>query len=262
MSDIKLSKSTTVTLRYFIELSYNGKAYHGWQNQPNAISVQQVIEHALSTLLRTSIRIMGAGRTDAGVHASQMYAHFDVDEPVDVEVLIFKINWFLPHDIAIHRIFRVKDKAHARFNALSRTYNYRISNTKNVFTHDFAYKIHLPLDLDKMNEACTILLQYKDFQCFSKSNTDVKTYYCDIKEARWELNGTELTFIITADRFLRNMVRAIVGTMVNIGLGKMEVAQLHDIIKSKNRGEAGFSVPAQGLYLTYIQYPNTIYNVE
>lgn len=247
-------------MRYFIELSYNGKAYHGWQNQPNAISVQQVLEHALTTLLRVQIKIMGAGRTDAGVHASQMYAHFDMEIPFDIEVLIFKINWFLPSDIAIHRIFRVRDKAHARFHAVSRTYKYRISNTKNVFTTDFAYKIHLPLNLEKMNEACSILLEYKDFQCFSKSNTDVKTYHCHIKEAHWVLNDTELTFTIKADRFLRNMVRAIVGTMVNIGLGKLEVEHLHTIIKSKNRSEAGFSVPAHGLYLVDIQYPDTIFN--
>lgn len=203
---------------------------------------------------------MGAGRTDAGVHAAQMYAHFDMEEPFDIDVLVYKINWFLPHDIAVHRIFEVRDKAHARFNALSRTYHYRISNTKNVFTHDFAYKIHLPLDLDKMNEACKILVQYNEFQSFSKSNTDVKTYFCDIKEAYWELKDTELTFVITADRFLRNMVRAIVGTMVNIGLGKLEVDQLHDIIKSKDRSEAGFSVPAQGLFLIHIEYPETILN--
>lgn len=247
-------------MRYFIELSYNGKGYHGWQRQPNAISVQQVLERALSTLLRVSIKVMGAGRTDAGVHASQMYAHFDMEDAFDIETLLFKINWFLPHDIAIHRIFTVRDKAHARFHALSRTYHYRISNTKNVFTHDFAYKIHLSLDIDKMNEACKILLQYKDFQCFSKSKTDVKTYYCDLKEAYWVSSDTELTFVITADRFLRNMVRAIVGTMVNIGLGKLNVEQLHDIIKSKDRGESGFSVPPQGLYLMDIQYPDTIFN--
>ncbi|MBO3099766.1 tRNA pseudouridine(38-40) synthase TruA [Gelidibacter pelagius] len=247
-------------MRYFIEFSYNGKAYHGWQKQPNAVSVQQVLEHALTTLLRSPIKVMGAGRTDAGVHAAQMYAHFDMEEPFDIDVLVYKINWFLPHDIAVHRIFEVRDKAHARFNALSRTYHYRISNTKNVFTHDFAYKIHLPLDLDKMNEACKILMQYNEFQSFSKSNTDVKTYFCDIKEAYWELKDTELTFVITADRFLRNMVRAIVGTMVNIGLGKLEVDQLHDIIKSKDRSEAGFSVPAQGLFLIHIEYPETILN--
>ena len=248
-------------MRYFIELSYTGKAYHGWQRQPNGTTVQQVLEHALSTLLRVPIKVMGAGRTDAGVHASKMFAHFDMEASFDIKTLIFKINWFLPNDIAVHRIFEVKDKAHARFNALSRTYHYRISNIKNVFTHDFAYKIYLPLDVDKMNKACEILLEYRDFECFSKSNTDVKTYFCEIKEAYWVINDTELTFIITADRFLRNMVRAIVGTMVNIGLGKLEVDKLHDIIKSKNRSEAGFSVPPQGLYLMNIQYPNSIFNV-
>lgn len=202
---------------------------------------------------------MGAGRTDAGVHASQMYAHFDLDTDLDIDNLIFKLNWFLPNDISVHRIFEVNDTAHARFNALSRTYHYRVSTTKNVFTEDFAYKIQLPLDVDKMNKACEILLQYKDFQCFSKSNTDVKTYYCTIKEAYWVLNKTELTFVITADRFLRNMVRAIVGTLINIGLGKIEVEELHTIISSKDRSKAGFSVPARGLFLMDIQYPDTIF---
>jgi len=240
-------------------LSYNGKAYHGWQRQPNSISVQQVLEKALSTLLRVPLTVMGAGRTDAGVHASQMYAHFDLDTDFDIDNLIFKLNWFLPNDISVHRIFEVNDTAHARFNALSRTYHYRVSTTKNVFTEDFAYKIQLPLDVDKMNKACEILLQYKDFQCFSKSNTDVKTYYCTIKEAYWVLNKTELTFVITADRFLRNMVRAIVGTLINIGLGKIEVEELHTIISSKDRSKAGFSVPARGLFLMDIQYPDTIF---
>lgn len=205
---------------------------------------------------------MGAGRTDTGVHAAKMFAHFDTDVEFDIETLIFKINWFLPPDIAVHDIFEVSDKAHARFNAVSRTYQYRISNNKNVFTHDFAYKIYRSLDVGKMNEASKILLKYKDFQCFSKSNTDVKTYFCTIKEAYWVINGNELTFVITADRFLRNMVRAIVGTIVNIGLGKLNVEQLHDIITSKNRSEAGFSVPPQGLYLMDIQYPEAIYKVK
>lgn len=245
-------------MRYFIELSYNGKAYHGWQNQPNGISVQQVLEEALSKLLRTKISIMGAGRTDAGVHASQMFAHFDMDAEFDIDIIIFKLNCFLPRDIAVHHIFRVKDKAHARFNALSRTYHYRIANKKNVFTNDFAYHVYFPMDIEKMNEACNILLQYNNFQCFSKSNTDVKTYHCDIKEAFWKLENDELTFVITADRFLRNMVRAIVGTMINIGLGKTTVEDLHNIIISQNRSEAGFSVPPNGLYLTKIVYPDTI----
>jgi len=245
-------------LRYFIELSYNGKAYHGWQSQPNAISVQQVLEEALSVLLQTKIEIVGAGRTDTGVHASQMFAHFDVEFEIDIPTLVFKLNSFLPDDIAVHNIFRVKDDVHARFDATDRTYHYKISNTKNVFTNDFTYRLQLPLDIVKMNEACKILLKYKDFQCFSKSNTDVKTYHCNIKKAEWIEDQNELTFIITADRFLRNMVRAIVGTMINIGLGKNQVNDLITIIDSKNRSEAGYSVPAHGLYLTRITYPNSI----
>jgi tRNA pseudouridine38-40 synthase len=244
-------------LRYFIELSYNGKSYHGWQIQPNAISVQEVLEHSLSKLLNASISLMGAGRTDSGVHASQMFAHFDTNNLVDGN-LVFKLNSFLPNDIAIHDIFQVNDDAHARFDALSRTYVYKISQQKNVFNSEFAYALHKDLDVDVMNKACRILSEYNDFQCFSKVHTDVKTYHCNIMLARWELKDDQLLFTIKADRFLRNMVRAIVGTMVNIGLGKVQVMDLHDIIKSKDRGEAGFSVPAHGLYLTKIEYPNTI----
>ena len=244
-------------MRYFIELSYNGSAYHGWQNQPDAISVQQVVEDALSTILQNTIQIMGAGRTDAGVHAKQLFAHFDYLKPLE-DNLVYKLNAFLPKDIAISTIFQVKDDAHARFNATSRTYHYKISTQKNVFSYDYTYLQHLPLDLKKMNAACDILLQYKDFQCFSKSNTDVKTYHCNIKQAKWIQNNEELIFSITADRFLRNMVRAIVGTLIDIGLGKIQVEDLHDIIKSKNRSEAGFSVPAQGLYLMEVKYPESI----
>lgn len=245
-------------MRYFIELSYNGKAYHGWQNQPNAISVQQVLEEALSVLLQTKIEIVGAGRTDTGVHASQMFAHFDVDFEVDNSNLVFKLNSYLPNDIAIRDLFKVKNDAHARFDALSRTYHYKISINKNVFNNDFAYRLQLPLDIEKMNEASKILYLYNDFQCFSKSNTDVKTYNCTITKAEWLIENDEIIFVITADRFLRNMVRAIVGTIINIGLGKMQVDDLHDIIRSKNRSEAGYSVPAHGLYLTHIAYPESI----
>jgi tRNA pseudouridine38-40 synthase len=245
-------------LRYFIELSYNGKAYHGWQNQPNAISVQQVLEEALSVLMQTKIEVVGAGRTDTGVHASQMFAHFDVEFEIDISTLVYKLNAILPNDIAIHDIFRVKEDAHARFDAISRTYHYKISTSKNVFTNDFAYRFQLPLNVEKMNEACKILLRYKDFQCFSKSNTDVKTYHCNIEKAEWIEDHNGLTFTITADRFLRNMVRAIVGTMINIGLGKIQVKDLITIIGSKNRSEAGYSVPAHGLYLTQITYPESL----
>ncbi|MBU2951387.1 tRNA pseudouridine(38-40) synthase TruA [Tamlana agarivorans] len=242
-------------MRYFLELSYNGKPYHGWQNQPNAISVQEVLEKALTTILGEDISIMGAGRTDAGVHASQMFAHFDSDLVFENSHLLYKLNSYLPIDIAVHDIFKVNAEAHTRFNALSRQYLYRITTKKNVFNYESTYFVKKPLDIDKMNAACEILFDYTDFQCFSKSNTDVKTYNCDIMKAEWFYKEEELHFVIKADRFLRNMVRAIVGTMINIGLGKMEVETLHDIIQSKSRCEAGFSVPAHGLYLTHIEYP-------
>ena len=245
-------------LRYFIELSYNGKGYHGWQNQPNALSVQEVVEKGLSTLLGQPIAIMGAGRTDAGVHATQLFAHFDTDVNFVPKDLKYKLNSFLPIDVAINRIFKVKPEAHARFDAISRAYLYRVALKKNVFTFDNAYFVKQDLDVEKMNEASKMLLEYKDFQCFSKSNTDVKTYYCDITHAEWVLKEDELHFVIKANRFLRNMVRAIVGTMINIGLGKISVDELHTIIASKNRSEAGFSVPAHGLYLTNIEYPEDI----
>ncbi|MEC3907487.1 tRNA pseudouridine(38-40) synthase TruA [Tamlana sp. 2201CG12-4] len=245
-------------MRYFIELSYNGKSYHGWQNQPNAISVQEVIEKALSTLLGEQTAIVGAGRTDAGVHATQMFAHFDTAVHLENSNLVYKLNAFLPVDVAIHHIFAVKPETHSRFDALSRAYLYRITLTKNVFNYEKAYYIKQELDVDKMNTAAKILFEYKDFQCFSRTNTDVKTYNCDIMEAKWIFKDNELHFVIKANRFLRNMVRAIVGTMINIGLGKIEVDALHSIIQSKNRSKAGFSVPAHGLYLTDIVYPDDI----
>ncbi|MFT4611529.1 MAG: tRNA pseudouridine38-40 synthase [Glaciecola sp.] len=244
-------------MRFFIKLSYNGKAYHGWQNQPDAISVQEVLEKVLSTILKRDIAVAGAGRTDTGVHASQMFAHFDFDSSLP-EQIVFKLNSFLPNDIAITSIFEVNEDAHARFHALSRTYNYKISISKNVFNYDFAYALQKPLDIELMNKACEILLQYRDFQCFSKVNTDVKTYYCKLMKAQWTLVNDELIFTIKADRFLRNMVRAIVGTLINIGLGKLELEKLHDILASKDRGEAGFSVPAHGLYLVNVDYPEHI----
>ncbi len=245
-------------LRYFIELSYNGSAYHGWQNQPNAISVQEVIEKSLSTLLDEPIAIVGAGRTDAGVHAKQLFAHFNTEVSFDNDNLVYKLNAFLPNDIAILDLFKVKPDAHARFDALSRTYLYRIALKKNVFTYNTAYFVKQTLAIEKMKQASKVLFEYNDFQCFSKSNTDVKTYHCNIMQCDWQLIDDELQLTIKADRFLRNMVRAIVGTMINIGLGKLSVEDLHDIIKSKNRSEAGFSVPAHALYLIKVTYPNDI----
>lgn len=244
-------------MRYFIELSYNGKNYHGWQIQPNAITVQEVLQNTLSTLLKQDIDVVGAGRTDAGVHAKQLFAHFDLDSQLP-ENILFKCNAFLPRDIAIHDIFQVPNEAHARFDALSRTYHYRISIERNVFNFDFAYNLQRNLDVDAMNKACNILLQYNDFQCFSKANTDVKTYHCNIMQAQWSITNGELLFEIKADRFLRNMVRAVVGTLINIGLDKISIEDLHGIIESKDRGEAGYSVPAHGLYLVNVEYPKSL----
>lgn len=245
-------------MRYFLEFSYNGKHYHGWQNQPNAISVQEVIEGAVSTLLREKISVVGAGRTDAGVHAKQMFAHFDIKSVLDTDELLYKLNSFLPVDISIHNIIEVNENAHTRFDALSRTYEYWIVQTKNPFLNDFAHYLKYPLDVDKMNDVVKILFEYKDFQCFSKSNTDVKTYICKIKEAKWEVDNEKLIFTITADRFLRNMVRAVVGTLLEVGLNKISKEDVKKIIESKNRSNAGASVPAQGLYLTKVEYPTSI----
>ncbi len=246
-------------MRYFIELSYNGKEYHGWQIQPNAISVQEVIEKALTTLLQVKTEIVGAGRTDAGVHAKQMFAHFDTEKVFEDKDLVYKLNSFLPNDIAIKTIFKVKNDAHARFDATARTYHYRIATHKNPFSNDFTFTMQKPLDIERMNDACKALLQYNDFQCFSKSNTDVKTYHCKIETAFWQLQNEELVFTIKADRFLRNMVRAIVGTMINIGKEAINIEDLHRIIKSKDRSEAGFSVPAYGLYLAKVDYPSSFF---
>ena len=245
-------------MRYFIELSYNGRAYHGWQNQPNAISVQEVLEDALSTLLKEEITIVGAGRTDSGVHAKQMYAHFSTVNKFSLEKLIYKLNSFLPNDIAVQDVFNVNDEAHARFDAISREYKYKISLFKNVFSFNNSYYFKQELDVNKMNEAAKILFEYDDFECFSKSNTDVKTYNCKILKAEWIYESNDLVFTIKADRFLRNMVRAIVGTLINVGIGKINVDQLHDIIKSKNRSQAGASVPGHALYLEKIEYPKNI----
>jgi tRNA pseudouridine38-40 synthase len=246
-------------LRYFIDLAYNGTNYHGWQIQPNAISVQETLTKVLTVLLKENIGCMGAGRTDTGVHATQMIAHFDVSAPIDTEDIKFKLNSFLPKDIAIQAIKPVKPDAHARFDAIQRTYSYTISRKKNPFGSETVHQFTLPLDVDLMNEAAKILFDYNDFECFSRSNSDVKTFLCNIIHAQWTQKGSVLEFKITADRFLRNMVRAIVGTMINIGTKKISLDDFHAIIQSKDRSQAGASAPAKGLYLTKIQYPNSIY---
>ena len=247
-----------IHLRYFLELSYKGTNYHGWQYQPNAISVQEKINEGLSKLLKSKINIMGAGRTDAGVHALQMFAHFDVEAVFDINVILFKLNSYLPDDIVIKTITNVADNAHARFDAISRSYEYRIFVGRNPFLLETTWQLfHQKLDIDKMNEAAAILLNHTNFKCFSKVMTDIKTFDCDVTEAYWEAKDSVLTFHITANRFLRNMVRAIVGTLINVGLNKTSLGDFKNILASKDRSEAGFSVPARGLFLTKIVYPKS-----
>lgn len=246
-------------MRYFIEIAYNGKNYFGWQVQPEVISVQEVLDTTISTLLRKEIKIAGAGRTDAGVHARQMFAHFDFEEIKDFDRFLFRVNSFLPKDISVKNIFEVHEDAHTRFDASSRTYEYVITLLKDPFLTDGAYLIHQKPDISLMNDAANILLNHKDFQCFSRSNTDVKTYYCSINKAYWKEENDQLIFTISADRFLRNMVRAIVGTLLNVGFGKTSLQQFEEIIESKERSKAGASAPAHGLFLTEIKYPKTIY---
>ncbi|TCP28457.1 tRNA pseudouridine38-40 synthase [Tenacibaculum skagerrakense] len=241
-------------MRYFIELSYNGKNYYGWQIQPEVISVQEKITTALSTILREEIAIVGAGRTDSGVHASQMYAHFDVDKELD-ENFTYKLNAILPDDIVIYRTIAVDAEAHARFDAVSRSYEYKIWLGRNPFLLDTTWQLNYKtIDIDAMNTAAKLLFEYEDFECFSKVKTDVYTFNCTVTEAIWKLEGEELTFYISANRFLRNMVRAIVGTLLDVGLGKKTAEDFRNIIESKNRSNAGVSVPAKGLFLTKVEY--------
>jgi len=249
-------------LRYFIELSYNGKNYHGWQIQPNAISVQEVLEKTLTTILRVKISVVGAGRTDAGVHATQIFAHFDTEKVLNEIEFVYKLNSILPKTIVVARVFRVTDDAHARFHATKRSYQYKIITKKDPFLYEYTHLMKLPLDVEKMNTAAKILLDYTNFRCFSKVKTEVHTFNCDVTHAEWVLEGDQLVFHVSANRFLRNMVRAIVGTLLNVGLGKIEVNDIHNIIKSEDRGAAGVSVPAQGLYLTQVEYPENIAYVE
>jgi len=247
-------------LRYFIDISFNGKNYHGWQIQPNATSIQEILERTFSTFFRSEIKVTGAGRTDTGVHASQMVAHFDIDTKIeDLSEVISRLNSFLPKDIALQDIYPVIDEAHARFDAYEREYQYGILLDKDPFRIDVAYQIYQMPDIEKMNEAAALLLGHQDFQCFSRSNTDVKTYYCDVKQAYWEYEDYFLIFTIAADRFLRNMVRAIVGTLLDVGHGKITIEEFKEIINSKDRTKAGASAPAHGLFLTRVEYPETIY---
>lgn len=248
--------------RYFIYLAYNGKNYCGWQIQPNGVSVQSTLEEALSVLLREPVAVTGAGRTDAGVHARQMTAHFDFPERIgNLEALADKLNRLLPKDIAVQRIVPVRADAHARFDALSRTYKYYVTRHKDPFYYEGTYKIHGDMDFEAMNRAAGVLSEYVDFTSFSKLHTDVKTNNCRIMQAGWAKEGDTWVFTIQADRFLRNMVRAVVGTLFEVGRGKLTVDGFRRVIELKDRGKAGTSVPGHALYLVDVAYPDSLFNV-
>ena len=244
--------------RYFIEIAYNGTAYHGWQIQKNAVSVQELINKSLSTLCRQEIETLGCGRTDTGVHAKQLFAHADFPTEIDVlsPTFLQRSNSLLPHDVVIKRFIKVKADAHARFDATLRSYEYHIHYSKDPFLHNLSWKLRDKPDVELMNQAAAILMEYRDFTCFSKSNTQTITNNCIIKRAEWLPTENGIVFHISADRFLRNMVRAIVGTLLRVGKHEMDVEDIRKVIDSKNRSNAGESVPACGLYLTEVIYPD------
>ena len=247
-------------MRYFLELRYDGAAYCGWQRQPDAPTVQQTIEQALSKLLRHSVEIVGAGRTDTGVNASYYVAHFDTDAEFDTKQLLYKVNLVLPHDISIESIIPVPGEAHARFDAREREYTYYISTVKNPFRRHSAWINYQPLDVDKMNEAAKSLLEYSDFTSFAKLNSNNKTNICRIMVAEWvREEGGVLRFTIRADRFLRNMVRSIVGTLVDVGRGRYTVEEFRAIVEAKDLSRSSAGAPAQGLFLSDVVYPKEIF---
>lgn len=245
--------------RFFIHLAYHGGNFCGWQTQPGLPTVQQTLEGALSTLLRQPIAVVGCGRTDTGVHASDFYAHFDLNEPnasMALNDLVFKLNNFLPPDIAIFDIFPVADNAHARFDATARTYQYHVSDRRLPFRQGQYCRIFFRPDLDKMNEAARVLMEYDDFTSFAKLHTQVKTNICHLSEAHWDVVGEEWVFTIRSNRFLRNMVRSVTGTLLDVGRGKLSIEGLREVVEKKNRCAAGVSMPACGLFLTKVEYPN------
>ncbi|NDW12343.1 tRNA pseudouridine(38-40) synthase TruA [Bacteroides sp. 214] len=246
--------------RYFIYLAYDGTNYHGWQIQPNGESIQEYLMKALFTFLRQEVEVIGAGRTDAGVHASLMVAHFDYEQELDVMLVTDKLNRILPQDISVYEVRKVKPDAHARFDAVARTYKYYITTRKYPFNRQYSCRLHHSPDFDRMNEAAATLFDYTDFTSFSKLHTDVKTNNCKVTHARWEQQDEHTwVFTITADRFLRNMVRAIVGTLLEVGAGKLTVDGFRRVIEQQDRGKAGTSVPGNALFLVDVAYPEELF---
>ena len=242
-------------MRYFITLSFDGTAYHGWQIQPHSVSVQEELQKALSILLRMPVEVVGAGRTDTGVHARKMVSHFDINTELDCQQLVYKLNKLLPRDIAVQHVEQVSDDMHARFSAKSRTYHYYVHLGKNPFLRSYSWQLYGNPDFELMNKAAVVLMEYMDFTSFSKLNTDTKTNDCTITEAHWDRVGEgQWRFTITANRFLRNMVRAIVGTLMEVGRGRMTIEQLRQVIEAKDRCRAGDSVPGNALFLVDVKY--------
>jgi tRNA pseudouridine38-40 synthase len=248
-----------LAMRYFFEITYDGAKYNGWQNQANALGVQQVVEETLSKLLRENISIVGSGRTDTGVHCVQQFFHADIEKEMVKEELLVRLNSFLPRDIAIRDILPVKPDAHARYDARERAYEYHITTRKNPLLVGRAYYFFKKCDRELMNEAAALLLGEHDLTSFSKVKTDVNHFRCTIKKAQWVMKGDILIFTISANRFLRGMVRAVVGTLLEVGSGKISVKEFQAIIKGKDRRKAGMNVPPEGLYLTSVKYPKKIF---
>jgi tRNA pseudouridine38-40 synthase len=246
-------------MRYFFEITYNGRNYHGWQSQRNAIGVQAVVEKALRQLVREEVSIVGSGRTDTGVHCMQQFFHTDISKPFEKAELQQRLNSFLPRDIAIRSIRKVKLDASARYAALERTYHYHITRCKDPLREGLSFYFYKPLNLQNLNRAAALLIGKHDFECFSKVKTDVDHFLCDVKEARWKQTGNQLTFTITANRFLRGMVRAVVGTLLDVGIGKTTIEEFKSILNSKDRKKAGMNVPAEGLFLAKVKYPRQIF---
>lgn len=246
-------------MRYFFEISYNGADYHGWQSQANAVGVQEVVEKTFEKLFRTKIAIVGSGRTDTGVHCIKQFFHADLELDSNYAQQVIRLNSFLPKAIAINSIRKVKPTAHARYDAIERSYQYRITRVKNPFCHGYAYHFFKPLDIENMNQAAALLVGEHDFQSFSKVKTDVNHFICQLKKATWSKKGDLLFFDIAANRFLRGMVRAVVGSLLDVGTGKTSVKEFQRIVKSKDRRSAGMNVPAEGLYLMDVKYPKKIF---
>ncbi len=247
-------------MRYFLVISYCGTKYHGWQRQPKSLSIQETLEDAISIILKQKTLLVSAGRTDAGVHAINMYAHFDANISGEIESkLVSLLNSFLDHTITIKKIIKVVENAHARFDAISRTYEYKISFCKDPFKHERYFELRNKINFKKIKTASKSLLLHNDFKSFSKTRTDVKNYLCDISKVDWKIKNDQAVFTITANRFLRNMVRAIVGTLIEVGKNKISVDEFNNIIIQRDRAKAGFSVPACGLYLLNVEYSKHIF---